>query len=167
MLMYAFRKPVETKVRIWIGIAAIVVLALGAFTWVRMEDETRWQAETLVKIRGVIGRGVMRHYMSEGSLKTLDEFYQQRGPQKASLKEIFCRENPKAAVGVNIHKPEWANDLWQLIVTKLEPGTIELCSQETYVKGRDSLFKNYNGQLGMIQEKVTLTEKGITHVSEN
>jgi hypothetical protein len=44
---------------------------------------------------------------------------------------------------------------------------IELLSQETYVKGRDPQFKNHNGQVGMIQEKIILTEKGITYVPEN
>jgi hypothetical protein len=167
MLAYALRKPIEMKTRVWIGIAAIVVLALGAFTWVQMQAQTEFQAESIVKVRGVIGRGVMRHYVSDVPLKTLDEFYQQRGPRKASLADIFRKENPGAAVGANIHKPEWQSDWWQVVVTKLEPGTIELLSQETYVKGRDPLFKNHNGQFGMIQEKSILTEKGITHVSEN
>lgn len=167
MLTYALRKPVETKVRIWISIAAIVVLALGAFTWMKMQAQTEFQAEMMMKIRGVIGRGVMRRYLSEVPLKTLDEFYQQRGPNKASLADIFCKENPGAAVGANIHRPEWEGDWWKVVVTKLEPSTIELLSQETYVKGRDPQFKNRNGQVGMMQEKSILTEKGITYVSEN
>jgi hypothetical protein len=168
MLMYALRKPVETKVRIWIGLAAIVVLALGAFTWVRMENETRWQAETIMKIRGVIGRGVMRYELkSTAALKTLDEFYRPRGARKESLADVFRRLYTGAEVGANIHKPEWETDQGQVIVAKLEPAIIELVSQETYVKGRNPEFKNYNGQVGMIQEKVILTEKGITYVSEN
>lgn len=167
MIAYALRKPVKTVLRVWVGIAAIVVLALGAFTWMRMQDQVEWQAETLVKIRGVIGRGVMRYDMSGASLKTLDEFYQQRGSRKESLADIFRKQCPGAAVGVNIHKPEWESDLRQVIVAKLEATSIELVSQETYVKGRDAQFKNYNGQLGMIQEKYIVTEKGITHVSEN
>jgi hypothetical protein len=70
-------------------------------------------------------------------------------------------------VGANIRKSEWKGDERQVIVTKLEPAVIELLSQETYVKGRDPQFKNHNGQVGMIQEKFILTEKGITYVSEN
>lgn len=167
MLTYALRKPLEMRARVWIGIAAIVVLALGAFTWVRMQDQTEWQAETMIRIRGVIGRGVMRHYMSGASLKTLGEFYQQRGSKKESLADVFRKQNSGVSVGANIHKPEWEGDKWQVIVTKLEPAAIELLSQETFVKGRDLQFKNHNGQLGMIQEKFILTEKGITYVSEN
>jgi hypothetical protein len=167
MVTYALRKPLKTVLRVWVGVAAMAVLALGAFTWMRMQDQTEWQAETLMKIRGVIGRGVMRYDMSGATLNALDEFYQQRGSRKESLADIFRKQSPGAAVGVNIHKPDWAGDLRQVIVAKLEPLNIELVSQETYVKGRDARFKNYNGQLGMIQEKYIVTEKGITHVSEN
>ena len=167
MLTYALRKPLEMRVRAWIGIATIVVLALGAFTWVQMQSQTEFQAEMMMKIRGVIGRNVMRRYMSEVPLKTLNEFYQQRGPKKSSLADVFCKENPGTAVGANIHRPEWEGDWWQVVVTKLEPARIELLSQETYVKGRDPQFKNRNGQVGMMQEKSILTEKGITYVSEN
>jgi len=167
MLTFALRKPLETTVRIWIGIAAIVVLALGAFTWMRMQDQTEWQAETLMKIRGVIGRGVMLHDMRESALETLNAFYQQRGAKKESLADIFRIQNSGVTVGTNVHKPEWGGDQWQVIVTKLEPAIIELLSQETYVQGRDPQFKNHNGQVGMIQEKVILTEKGIAYASEN
>jgi hypothetical protein len=167
MLTYALRKPLEMKTRVWIGIGAIVVLLLGAFTWVRMQQQTEWQAETMIKIRGVIGRGVMRHYMSETSLKTLGEFYEQRGSKKESLADIFRKQNPGVSVGANTHRSEWEGDWWQVVVARLEPAIIELVSQETYVKGRDPQFRNYNGQVGMIQERFILTEKGITHVSEN
>lgn len=167
MLTYALRKPLERGIRIWFGIASIVVLVLGAFSWMRMQDQTEWQAETVMKIRGVIGRGVMQYDMREPTLKTLDEFYQQRGSKKESLADIFRRQNIGAAVGTNIHKPEWEGDQWQVVVTKLEPAMIELLSQETFVKGRDPQFKNHNGQVGMIQEKFILTEKGITYVPQN
>ncbi len=167
MLTYALRKPLEIRARVWIGIAAIVVLALGAFTWVREQGQTEWHAETLMRIRGVIGRGVMLNDMREPTIKILDEFYQQRGVKKESLADIFRKQNSGVSVGANIHKPEWEGDHWQVIVAKLEPSAIELLSQETFVKGRDPQFKNHNGQVGMIQEKMILTEKGTTYVSEN
>ena len=167
VMSYALRKPMGLRTRAWIGAAAIVVLALGAFTWVRMQQETEWQAESMVRIRGVIGRGVMRHYMSSAAITALGEFYGQVGSKKETLADVFRKQYPEVAVGANIHKPEWEGDQWQVIVTKLEPGTIELLSQETFAKGRDLQFKNRNGQVGMIQEKFILTEKGMTHVSEN
>jgi hypothetical protein len=167
MITYALRKPLETRIRIWIGIAVILFLAVGAFTWVRAQEQGEWQAETLMKIRGLIGRGVMRYDMSGSALITLDKFYQQGRSKKESLSDIFLKQHTGAAAGKNIHKPEWEGDQRQVVVAKLEPAAIELVAQETYVNGRDPQFRNYNGQFGMIQEKFILTEKGITHVSEN
>ena len=168
MTAYALRKPLRTRLRVGVGVAAVVILVLGAFTWIRMQQQAEWHAETLMRIRGVIGRGVMRYdIMSTTALSTLNEFYRQPAAKKESLADVFRRKYEGAAPGLNIHKPEWDGDVRQVIVAKLEPHLIELVAQETYVKGRDPLFKNYNGQFGMMQEKGTLTEKGIVYVSEN
>jgi hypothetical protein len=168
MTAYALRRPLRTNLRVGVGIAAVVILALGTFTWVRMQQETEWHAERLMKVRGTIGRGVMRYdIMSTTGIGTLYEFYQQQGTQKESLADVFRRKYEGAAPGLNIHKPEWDGDVRQVIIARLEPDLIELVAQETYVKGRDPLFKNYNGQFGMMQEKGTLTKKGIVYVSEN
>jgi hypothetical protein len=168
MTAFALRKPLGTRLRVSVGLAMVVILVLGAFTWTRMHEETEWHAKTIMKVRGVIGRGVMRmDMMSTAAVRTLDEFYRQQGTTKESLADVFRRLNKGAAQGLNIHKPDWDGDVRQVIIAKLEPALIELVSQETYVKGRDPLFKNYNGQFGMIQEKVTVTVKGIVHVAEN
>jgi hypothetical protein len=168
MTAFALRKPLRARLRVVAGIAAVVALALGAYTWTRAQQQVEWQAETLMKIRGLIGRGVMRYdMMSMTAIRTLGEFYRQQGTTKESLADVFRRQHQGAAPGLNIHKPDWDGDIRQVIVAKLEPARIELVAQETYVKGRDPLFKNYNGQFGMIQEKITLTDKGIVHVSEN
>jgi hypothetical protein len=165
---YALRKPLKKSLQVWVGLAVVLILALGSFTWTRMQQETEWQAETIMKVRGVIGRGVMRYdIMSTTAINTLYEFYRQQGKKRESLADVFRRRYEGAAPGLNIHRPEWDGDVRQVIVAKLEPGLIELVAQETYVKGRDPLFKNYNGQFGMMQEKGTLTEKGIVYVSEN
>jgi hypothetical protein len=168
MTAYALRRPLRTNLRVGVGLAAIVILVLGAYTWMRMQQETEFHAETLMKVRGTIGRGVMRYdIMSTTAISTLYEFYQQHGAKKESLADVFRRKYEGASPGLNIHKPEWDGDVRQVIVARLEPDLIELVAQETYVRGRDPLFKNYNGQFGMMQEKGTLTEKGIVYVSEN
>jgi hypothetical protein len=168
MTTYALRRPLRTNLRVGIGLAVVIILALGTFTWMRMQQETEWHAETLMKVRGSIGRGVMRYdIMSTTAIRTLYDFYQQRGAKKKSLADVFRRKYEGAAPGLNIHKPEWDGDVRQVIVARLEPDLIEFVAQETYVRGRDPLFKNYNGQFGMMQEKATLTEKGIVYVSEN
>jgi len=167
LLIFVLRKPLGTKLRLWIGIAALASMGLMAFTWVRAQEQTHWQAETVMRIRGIIGRGVMRYDMPPALLKTLDEFYKQGPTKKETLAAIFSRLHNGATAGSNIHKPMWDSDSLKVIVKTIEPARIELVSQETFVKGRDLQFVNHNGQVGMIQETFILTEKGISHVSEN
>jgi len=167
LLTYALRKPMAMKHKLWMGIGAVIVIGLASFTWVRMESQVHWQAETLMRIRGVIGRGVMRYEMSNAMLKTLDEFYKNGPNVTEALSDVFRRQNPGVAVGSNIHKPNWGGDSLQVIVTRLDPSLVEIVSQETFVPGRDPQFKNRNRQLGMIQEKFVLTNRGLTHVNEN
>ena len=167
LLVYVLRSPLSLKHRFWIGLAAAVVLGLGTYSWTKNQERTYWQAETLMRIRGVIGRGMMRYEMIPEMLAALKEFHHPSVKKNESLAQVFSRMHPGATVGSNIHKPQWEGDLMKVIVAKLEPGQIELLSQETFVNGRDPHFRNYNGQSGMIQERVILTEKGITHVSEN
>jgi hypothetical protein len=167
LLLYALRKPLAPKHRLWMGIAAIVVIALTAFTWVRMESQVRWQAETLMRIRGVIGRGIIQNEVSNIMLRTLDEFYRNGPHATETLADVFRKQNPGTALGSNLHKYQGGDASLQIIVTKMDPGLIEVVSQETFVPGRDPYFKNYHGQLGMIQEKYVLTSRGMTHVNEN
>jgi hypothetical protein len=94
-------------------------------------------------------------------------YYRQDTKGARTLADVFNQLHQGATAGRNIHKSEGEWDKTTVMVETLEPDRIVLVSQETYVPGRDSSFKNYNGQTGMLQEKFTLTERGITHVSEN
>jgi hypothetical protein len=167
LLFYALRKPLSTRLRVSVGIIAVVVMGCTAFTWTRMQEQTHWQAERLMKIRVLIGRGIMYWEMPIPLLKTLEAYYQQGPRKKETLADVFRRLQKGATVGYNIHEPRWEGDPMTVIVEMLNADRIVLVSQETYVKGRDSNFRNYDGKIGMVQEIFILTEKVIRHVSEN
>ena len=167
LLGYALRKPLSARLRNLVAIVALVVITCTAFTWLRTEVQARWQAEQLMKIRAIIGRGIMYYEMPKPLLKTLEAYHQQGARNKESLADLFRKLQPGAAVGSNIHKASWEGDSMKVIVEALDPDRVILVSQETYVKGRDPRFRNYDGKTGMVQEKFVLTEKRITHVSEN
>jgi hypothetical protein len=167
LLFYVLKKPLSMKLRASVGIVAAVVIGCSAFTWTRMEDQTHWQAAKVMEIRGRIGRGIMLYEMPSPLLKTLEAYHQQGPKKKKTLGDVFRGFYSGAAVGSNIYKPQWEGDRLTIIVETLEPDRIALVSQETYVKGRDPSFRNLDGRIGMVQEKFILTERGITHVSEN
>jgi hypothetical protein len=167
LLSYAVRKPVSIKARI-IAIACFVI-ALGALTFssIQQDKQSHWQTDKLMQARSVIGRGIMLVKIPSPLLGTLQAFHQQGSTKKENLAQVFQRLNDNVSVGSNIYKPEYEGDVFKIFVQSLEPDRVELVSQETYVKGRNSQFKNYNGQKGMIQEKCILTAKGIKYESEN
>jgi hypothetical protein len=167
LLFFVLRKPLSMRRRLPIAILGALFLVCTAYQWIQMQDETHWQADQILRIRGVIGRGVMITEMSGPLLKTLDAFHRQGSVTKNSLTEEFRKLYPAIAAGSNIYRPKWDGDSMKIIVTELQPDRIVLVSQETFVKGRDPSFKNLDGKSGMIQEQYTLTAKGIAHVSEN
>ena len=109
----------------------------------------------------------MSHQVPLPLLKTLAAYHQQGPKKKKTIGDVFREFYGGATVGSNIYKPQWEGDRLTIIVETLEPDRIALVSQETYVKGRDPNFRNLDGRVGMVQEKFILTERGITHVSEN
>lgn len=167
LLVYVLRKPLSSKHRLVAGVIGLVALAAVAFAWIRMEGQIRWQADLLMKIRTTMGRSFIATSMPRYLLKTLDEFYQQKGQKKEHLGDVFRRLQNNPSVGSNIHTPSYPNDPIRIFIETLDAHQIVLVGQETYVKGRDLSFRNYDGNIGMIQERYTLTEKGMTHVSEN
>lgn len=167
LLGYVLRKPLAVRQRVLVGIIGILVIGCAAFTWMKREDQAHWQANQLMKIRAVIGRGIKFAEMPPLLLNTLDAYHRQGAKKSLTLADELKKQCPGAEVGANIHKPQSEWDELTIMVESLEPNRIVLVSQETHVKGRDPGFKNYDGKIGMLQEKFILTERGLTHVSEN
>ena len=167
LLIYAVRKPVSIKTRIIIVGCFVIVLGAFVFSSIQSDSLAHRQMENLMQARGIIGRGIMTYKMPQPLFKTLKVFHEQGSIKKETIAQIFRRLNGNASVGSNINKPENERDSLKVIIQTLEPDKVILVSQETYVKGINPQFKNYNGQEGMIQEKCTLTAKGIKYESEN
>jgi hypothetical protein len=167
LLAFVLRRPLALRQRLVVGAVALLVICCAAFAWMRLQSETAWQAETLMQMRTVIGRGIRIWELPAPLLKTLDAYHRQGARKTKSLADEFRELEGSVTVGSNIHKPQWEGDNMSVIVATLDPDRVVLVSQETYVKGRDPAFKNYDGKVGMLQEKYILTERGLTHVSEN
>ena len=167
LLVYVLREPLPMRTRIVAGVIGLVAMIAVTFTWIRNEDRTRWQADLIVKICATIGRNIFSTAMPEYLLKTLDEYHQQKPHQKEFLGDIFRRLHNNPSVGSNIHTQSYPNDPIRVFIKTLDRDLIVLVGQETYAKGRDLSFRNYDGKIGMVQERYTLTEKGMIHESEN
>jgi hypothetical protein len=166
-LAYVLRKPLPARTRLVGGIVTAIVMVCTAVTWTKMQEHSEWQAKKLMDIRELIGRGIRISIMPATLLKTLDAYHRQGAKKTKSLADEFRELQGGVRVGSNIYKPQYGYDDMKIIVETLEPDRVVLVSQETFVKGRNPAFGNYDGKTGMVQEKYILTERGLTHVSEN
>lgn len=168
LLFYTLREPIRNKTRIVAWVVSLVVLASLATMWTGMDATTHWQKDQLLKIKQVISRGIIVSDVAfEKLIRTLEAYYAQGLKKKETLGQVFRRLNPEAAVGTNIHKPQWEHDSLSVFVQTLNDSMVVLVAQEAHVAGRNPSFSNYNGRTGMVQETFILTPTGIRHEPEN
>lgn len=167
LLLYTLRRPLSLKARLTMGILSAFVLFEIAVNWSRQEVQSYWQKTEMLKTREMLGRGIMLHQIPGPLFNALNVYHQQGAKKREALGQVFQRLNPEAMVGANIHKPYYPQDSLKVFVQTLTDGEIVLVGQEAFVKGNDPQFKNFDGKRGMAQEAFVLTEKGITHESQN
>jgi len=163
---YTMRKPFGRKAQIAVWAATLVTLGALGTHWTGMDSMSHWQQKTLISISELIGRGIIVAEVPENLLTVLDKYHHPKG-KKATLQQVFLIEYPGAQIGDNIHKPSHDRDSLRVYVASLSDTLIALTAQMLYIKGRDPTFKNFNGRAGMIQERYTMTVKGMRHESEN
>ncbi|RPI02270.1 MAG: hypothetical protein EHM64_14260 [Ignavibacteriae bacterium] len=164
---YTLRSPITRTARIvsWV----IIVLIGGAMysSWTGMEVQSRWQHNQLLKIHSAITRGLLQSYAQPAALSALKEYYQQGKTKKESLGKVFQRLNPGAAAGSKIQAADMPQDSSSIVVKSIAENEVVLLGRHQYSNGRNPDFKNYNGKTGKVQERFTLTEKGVSYESEN
>jgi hypothetical protein len=165
--LYTLRSPITRKARI-IAWLSIILVGSGTYTsWTVMDALSHYQHNKLLEIHSVIIRGIMRDRVPSRQLDALEVYHKQGAKKKESLAQVFQRLNDGAKIGANIYKPEWEGDSSSIVVQSLSENEVVLLGLHSYSRGRNADFRNYTGKVGLIQEKCTLTEKGITYESEN
>lgn len=167
LVAYTTRNPFPKKQRFIAWSCTIILGGAVAVWWMGMDSTTHWQRERLREIRTVISRGVIQGTVPQTMVQSLEIYHKQGTKKKENLGQIFRRLTPLATQGANIHLPLSIDDSLSVFVQTLENDRVMLVAQEAYVPGRSAGFKNYDGRIGRIQERFTLTEKGVSHESEN
>lgn len=167
LVAYTTRKPFPRKGRIAAWIVTLVFIGSAASFSTIFEKTTFWQQGQLQKILTVIHRGIFFDELQTPLVRTLDRYHAQRSQKKKSLGIIFRELFPNVSIGNNIHVPGGDDDKLQVLVAELSDQRIVLIGQPTHGNGRNPEFRNYNGQKGLVQERMTLSENGVVHESEN
>lgn len=166
LVIYLLRKPLRLSRRPLLGIIAFLVIGVAAYAWVSAERGAKEVAELRYQRRVAIARGALVREMSWRLTETLTAYFHKDTRGLKTLAQSFLRRHPKAMVGSDIRLPLLGGDR-KILVQTLEPRRIALVGLETTLLGRDSTFKNYDGTIGRVQEKLILTERGIIRESEN
>ncbi|MCK9425297.1 MAG: hypothetical protein M0Q21_04560 [Ignavibacteriaceae bacterium] len=151
-------------------IVLIAVFVIGVFfvfkSWSLAYEQSTWQKETLLRIRGSISRGVLNVSLNNAMLHVLSNYHSQADKNKKSLKEIY-NELIKTDSGF-IETLKLSQEDSPLIYNKVLSDTeLVFIGQEIFVKGRNPDFANASGKKGMVQVRATLTSKGVKYESEN
>ena len=167
LAFYTLRSPITRKARIVAWVSIVLVGGATYSHWMGMNKTTHWQHDQLLTIHSVIIRGILQAHAPRLELDALEAYHKQGSKKKESLAQVFQDKNNGATVGTNLYKPEFPEDSTSIVVRSLTDNEIVLLGLHTYSKGRKADFKNYNGRVGKVQERFTLTEKGVTYESEN
>lgn len=153
LLVYTLRAPFTKKAKATVGgVSLVIILALAA-SWTGMDYTSHWQQQTLIDIRQIIGRGIIRAQVPDLLLSALQDFYRQPKGRSLSLGQVFRAKYPKAMVGDNIHVPDHKYDSLRVFLSALSDTQIVVSAQDIHARGRDPNFKNIDGRKGAVQER--------------
>lgn len=175
LLFYIFKHGKSTTDKI-VGVGVIILLtSLIVAHGILQYRGATFQHRTLPKIRASIEKGIISTRGQQPFLRTLQAYHAGTADQDSTLEDLF-----KARYADNIqHDSELIrfvpdaqkenSDKSPFLYYK-ETGSrnkLVLVGQSLLVEGQDSTFRNYNGQKGLLQYRITLTKKGVDYVREN
>lgn len=166
LLLFVARKPVRLLPRILAFVLALTAIGATAFTWIKSEHYLEDQ-RTYAKERSEITvRGMIFNTGSQNLLQTLRTSQKNSWTRSRTLDEIFRLRNPSAAEGKELRSTAIYRSIVFYVET-LKPDSIVLVATDITVPGRNPDFVAHGGRKGCIQDRFTLTRKGMVHESQN
>lgn len=167
LVVYLTRPPFPRKARVFAVVVAVVFVASAGFISYTFENTTRWQQSQLMKVLGVIQRGIIASEMPDPLLTTLDRYYRQRPVGKKTIGQTFREVVPGAEVGKEVARPGDPSNRLVVYLAALSDEEVVLVGQPSWGKGYDPEFENFNGTKGLPQVRAAVTKKGVSYESEN
>jgi hypothetical protein len=163
LVYVAVRPPASRKMRGWtLVVAGVVCIALG-IAWTSMCLQTRFQYNALHMVRKVIFHGVMHVELQKRALETFAAYHQQSEPKERSLGDLFREHNPLepgSSLLDSLYEAQ-TEDGDRVHLASLSDTLVVLIGQSTFVEGEDPSFRNFDGRMGMVQDQLRLTTKGV------
>lgn len=171
-LLWRFWRRSDLSQKRRVVVLLLAVLAFGGTTlsWRQMKAQSYWQRDRLNDIGATITRGIYTSMVPDSLLTVLDAYHRQTGRLRTSLGEMYRAHFPPGDVGdawstmEATGRPDPVDDVF---LTAISDTHVVLVARHPWFEGRDTSFVNAAGVTGMVQVRVTLTEKGIEYVTEN
>lgn len=162
------RPPMPPKHR-WISIAVVAVLVVGnTVAWISSFHQSQFQYRTLHAIHKLIFHSSVSSSMHSRGIKAFSQFHTQPEPKKMLLGEIFRKDNPVILPGLPvIDTLSSAQDGVRIFASAISDSEVVLIAQGMFIDGEDSAFQNYDGKVGMTQDRLTITSKRISYEIQN
>jgi energy-coupling factor transporter transmembrane protein EcfT len=166
VVFFVARKPVGLLSRVVLIVLALSVIGLTAFTWITEQRSIEEQREYIKQRSEISSRGVIFYSVSQNLLQTLRTSRENNWTRTKTLEEIFRIRNVNVDVGKPLTSVGYYSSTKAFVET-LKADSIVLIAVDPNSAGRDPGFINYKGGKGYIQERFTLTRKGLVYESQN
>ena len=164
LLAYTLRPPIVLHRRVLAGSVAIITLVAGLSVWTGHQEQAQYQHDKLLEIRSTIGRGILLNEVPGMLLPVLEAYHGQGARKNRSIGKIFSEMYDGAEVGRNVRTPNFENDTQRVYIPlRLEDDLVELAAIDFVGRGKDLTYANTGGGVGRIEERFTLTGKGVRH----
>ena len=164
LLAYILRPPIPVRKRILAGSIAVVTCIAGYSLWTGHQEQSHYQHDRLIEIRSTIGRGRMVSEVPKTLLPVLETYHAQGTQKKRSIGSIFRDLYEGVEIGRDFYSPMWEHDTQTVYIPlRIEDDLVELITVDKVGRGKDLSFANTGGTVGRIEERFTLTEKGVSH----
>lgn len=170
LLIYLYRStrpPVSVKARWWtFGISGVVIIGTILY-WSIMYRMTHWQYNTLHTIHKVIFHGSAMDALKIKGLKVLSDFAEQDPPKANNIGEVF-RKVAEMKDGASSLVDVGADSSLKIYAAAVSDSEIVLIAQSFIpIDGENPYFINFDGRVGMIQDKLSITKKGLVYEIQN
>ena len=160
------RRPMSRRFRWIVSIGAAVLILGTAYNTVVMYRMSRWKYNTLHLIHKVIQHGVARWHLAEEGTRTLDAYYNDN-QKKVGLGDVYKRTTEFVSREKGIVSVDSLGQV-RILAAAMNDSEVVLVALSTIrVDGEDPLFRNIDGQLGAVQDRVRITRKGMSYEFQN
>ncbi|MBI2420436.1 MAG: hypothetical protein HYV28_21455 [Ignavibacteriales bacterium] len=179
-LLYIFILPLfaspETLSRLqktMLVLASWILIAGSLAANLRIDKTTKWQKKSLLATRAIIGSSILNTKLTPKAVKLFDVFNLQAGNNKATMSVIASRmfspleknNNKIEKLLDTIHGKEV--ETGALYMSLASADSVVFTATDTIALGLNPSFKNFGGNTGKIQSKISVSPNGITYTVEN